>query len=68
MRIRKAEPEEPEYIVDEFWLPLAREIEEINSHNDLAEDVREKAIRHRNETLIQDNRTTFLMEDDGEPV
>lgn len=66
MHIRQASPEDAVAIVDELWLPFAREMEAMDEYNALAADVRPAAISHRKKKLSQENYCSLLaLEDDA---
>lgn len=53
MEIRQASRDDVVTIVDELWLPFAREMARLDDYNALASDIREDAIEHREEKLTQ---------------
>ena len=65
MDIRQANIDDAVTIVDELWLPLAREMAELDGYNALATDIRPDAIEHREEKLAQSNYCVQLAVEDG---
>lgn len=55
--------EDSERIVDELWLPLAREMAEMDPHNELADEVREPAVAYRREQLSSRDTTCRVLAD-----
>ncbi len=68
MEIRAAEEGEAEMLVDEFWLPLAGEMSEINSYHELVEDARSKALERKKKELNEGNIEFLVAEEDGKNV
>lgn len=68
MDIRQASIDDAVAIVDELWLPLAREMAELDGYNALASDIRPDAIEHREKKLAQPNYCVQLAVDDGSLV
>lgn len=66
--IREAGPEDADLIAEEFWYPLAREMEPYSELNELADDALERARAGFAEVLTDDDRYDFLLEDDGTAV
>lgn len=59
-------PEDAERVVDELWLPLARDMAELDAYNELAEEFRPVAVEHRRETLADDDTFLRVAVEDGE--
>ena len=64
MEIREAKLEDAEEIVSNLWMPLAREMQDY-SDREFSEDIREKALEKRRETVESDEGICFVAEDDG---
>lgn len=66
MRIRQASSDDAVAIVDELWMPFARDMAKLDDYNALASDIRADAIEHREEKLSQANYCAQLaVEDDA---
>lgn len=65
MEIRQASRDDVAAIVDELWLPFAREMAELDDYNALASDIREDAIEYREEKLSQANYCVQIAVEDG---
>lgn len=57
------EPELP-VLVDDLWFPFAEEMGELDPYNELAENVRNDAIEHRERQFEDDDVAIFLSESD----
>ncbi|MFB6158237.1 MAG: N-acetyltransferase family protein [Candidatus Nanohalobium sp.] len=68
MRIREASLKESDSIVDEFWLPLAREMERYSRFNSLKDDARGRAREAIREKFSEDNYTVYVLEDSEEKI
>lgn len=69
MQVREVAPGEVERLVEELWLPFAREMEAIESHDALADEetVRAEAVEYRRERLDDDDVATYVVDaGDGE--
>ena len=57
-------------LVEDLWLPFAREMESVAERNRLADDVDlvESGVEHREERLDDDEAVTWIAVDDGELV
>jgi GNAT superfamily N-acetyltransferase len=53
MEIRQATRDDAVAIVEDLWLPFAREMAELDDYNALAAEAREDAVEHRREELSQ---------------
>ncbi|WP_114579491.1 GNAT family N-acetyltransferase [Saliphagus sp. LR7] len=66
MEIRQASSDDAVAIVDELWMPFAKEMAKLDEYNVLASDIRADAIKHREEKLSQANYCAQLaIEDDA---
>ncbi|MFB6204389.1 MAG: GNAT family N-acetyltransferase [Candidatus Nanohaloarchaea archaeon] len=65
MDIREARRDEASRVVEELWMPLAREMEEVADYNALSEDAEQKQKEYRNDLLDELERVTFVAEEDG---
>lgn len=68
MDIRPADVEDAPTIVDELWLPFAREMADLDPYNELAEDIRQDAIEYRRDRLASDEYRLLLAESDATPL
>ena len=66
--IREAGPEDADLIAEEFWYPLATEMEPYSELNELTADALEQARAGFAEVLTDDDRYDFLLERDGTAV
>lgn len=62
------EPDDAERVVEELWLPLAREMADIDPYNELAEDVRSDAVTYRRRKLSDPDVFVRVAADAGEWV
>lgn len=65
MEVRRANVDDAVAIVDDLWLPFAREMEELDNYNALAADARDAAIEHRREKLSDPKYCVHLAVEDG---
>jgi len=65
MEIRRATVDDAVALVDDRWLPMAREMAELDKYNALADDVRDDAIEYRRETLAQPEYCIRIAIEDG---
>jgi GNAT superfamily N-acetyltransferase len=65
MEIRQASTDEAVAIVDDLWLPFAREMADLDDYNALAADTREAAIEHRREKLSHADYCVQIAVEDG---
>jgi GNAT superfamily N-acetyltransferase len=66
MEVREATPEEAARIVDDLWLPLARQMATLNEDYDaLAEDIRTELLDHFDDLMADDEAVVFVGVDDG---
>lgn len=68
MEIRRLRADEIEFLVDDLWLPFAREMADLDSFNRLATDPRQDAIGYRHELFEDGNTATYLAEDEERVV
>lgn len=54
MKVREAKPSETEKLVQELWLPLAREMEEVSDYNKLREDLDTDKVEKRKRRKIKE--------------
>ncbi|WP_276258526.1 GNAT family N-acetyltransferase [Haloglomus litoreum] len=66
--IREATVGDAALIAEEFWYPLAQEMEPYSALNELCEDALERATAGFEELLAADQRWDFLLETDGAAV
>jgi ribosomal protein S18 acetylase RimI-like enzyme len=67
MDLYRAEPSDAEELVEDLWLPLAKEMEQVSDYNELAEgDVRERSVDYRRERLSEEGYTSFILSVEGE--
>lgn len=65
MNIREAREKEAEKITKELWLPLAKEMENVSSYNELENDLNiQDVINHKEKKIASDNSWIFLAEND----
>lgn len=65
MKIRQASRDDATAIVEDLWMPLAKEMSEVDDHHKLASDAREAAIEHREEKLSQQDHCTHIAIEGG---
>lgn len=67
MNLRTLTAEDIEALVDDLWFPFAREMAELDSYNELSQDVdcRAEALSHRREQLEEDELRTIVADDEG---
>lgn len=65
MNIRDARPGEEEMIVEEFWYPLASEMEKYSDLNNLKADAVEKSYEPMQERIRDEKYRVLLLEDNG---
>lgn len=65
MEVRRLVEEDVTALVEELWLPFAREMADLDAYNALAEDVREDALAYRRERLAAAAAVTFVADDGG---
>lgn len=66
MEVREATAEEAARIVDDLWLPLARQMATLNEDYDaLAEDIRSELLDHFDDLMTADDAVVFVGVDDG---
>ncbi|MFB6208272.1 MAG: GNAT family N-acetyltransferase [Candidatus Nanohaloarchaea archaeon] len=65
MEIREARPDEANMIVEELWMPLAREMEQVSEYNSLSSKAESKQKEYREKMLEESDRVTFVAEEDG---
>lgn len=63
--VRPLRTNEIETLVDDLWLPFAKEMAELDPYNRLADDVRADAVDYRQTTLEDDSFATFVADTDG---
>lgn len=68
MKIHEADSDDAASIVEDLWLPFAREMETLDDYNTLTDDPRSAAIAHREEKLSAETYCTLLAVEDGEFV
>lgn len=66
--IRESGPEDADLIADEFWYPLAKEMEPYSELNELTDDALEQARAGFAEVLTDEDRYDFLLEREGTPI
>lgn len=67
MNIKEADVSDAENLVDELWIPLAKEMEEVSEFNTLAESgVRSDAVKYFTDRLRKDKHNFLIAEVDGE--
>lgn len=59
-RLRRLRADEIETLVDDLWLPFAREMAELDDYNALQSDVREQAVAYRRERFEDDDVVTYV--------
>ena len=64
MEIRRLVEEDVEPLVDDLWLPFAREMAALDAYNALADDLRADALAYRRERPA-DDAATFVADDGG---
>lgn len=65
MTVRHVREDELGALVDDLWLPFAREMAELDPSNELADDVRDDAAAHRERQFADDDVATFVTAVDG---
>ena len=65
MEIREASVDDATAIVDELWMPFAREMAALDDYNALAADARDAALEHRREKLSNPEYCLKLAVEDG---
>lgn len=60
MNVRPLRAHEIDRLIDELWLPFAREMADLDAYNELAEDVRADARSYRREKLADESTATFV--------
>ncbi|MFB6099633.1 MAG: GNAT family N-acetyltransferase [Candidatus Nanohalobium sp.] len=66
MEIREAESSEAGKIVEELWLPLAQEMEEVSDYNQLKEGLGlQETIEHKREKLQSNDSYFYIAEESG---
>lgn len=65
MEIRSLRADEVDRLIDELWLPFAREMAELDAYNALADDVREDARTYRRTNQEDPDTATFVATVDG---
>lgn len=66
MDIVEAEVSDAERLVDDLWIPLAKEMEEVSEFNRLADSgVRSDAVKYFTDRLRKDEHTFLIAEEDG---
>ncbi|MFB6100271.1 MAG: GNAT family N-acetyltransferase [Candidatus Nanohalobium sp.] len=68
VEIREAEEEDAELLAEDFWLPLAREMEDYHEVNELDDDAGETAVDGFQDRLEDGKYRFFFLELDGEEV
>ncbi|MCY4731683.1 GNAT family N-acetyltransferase [Natronomonas gomsonensis] len=68
MRIREAEASEVAMLAETFWHPLAERMERYSELNALTDDAVEMAVEEFESLLEDEERTVFLLEDEGAEV
>ena len=68
MEIRPLRSDEVDRLVDRLWVPLAREMEDLDEFNAVGDDARADAIEYHERGVIGDERTILVAVDDGEFV
>ncbi len=64
MKVREAKPSEAKNLVEELWLPLAREMEEVSEYNQLEEDLDiQETIEHKREKLGSGDTYFYIAEE-----
>lgn len=67
MKIVEAKPSEAEQIVEELWLPLAREMEEVSDYNELENDLDlSESVEHKKEKIESEDGHIFIAKEDKE--
>lgn len=65
MEIRDARPGEEEMIVEDFWHPLAKRMENYSSLNNLNDSAVEKGIEPMRERIESEEYRVLILEEDG---
>ena len=65
MKIRQASRDDAIAIVEDLWMPLAKEMSEVDDYHRLSSDCREVAVEHREEKLSQPDYCTYIATEDG---
>jgi GNAT superfamily N-acetyltransferase len=65
MEIRQASSDDAVAIVEDLWLPFAREMADLDDYNALAADAREAAVEHRREKLSHAEYCVHIAVEDG---
>lgn len=67
MKVVEAQPSDAEQIVEELWLPLAKEMEKVSDYNELEEDLDlSESIEHKKEKIKSDDGHVFVTKKDNE--
>ncbi|SEQ94661.1 GNAT family N-acetyltransferase [Natrinema salaciae] len=65
MNVRNIREDEIETLVDDLWVPFAAEMADLDSYNEVADEVRESALTYRRDHLADDDVATFVADADG---
>lgn len=65
MEIRPLRADEIDRLIEELWLPFAREMAELDAYNALADDVLDDARAYRRSNLEDSDTATFVATVDG---
>lgn len=65
MQIRPVDPDEIEALVDQLWVPLAEEMERVNSYHALTDDAREKVLAYKRDLVESDEARTLVAVESG---
>jgi hypothetical protein len=65
MEIRQASRDDAVALVEDLWLPFAREMAELDDYNALAAAAREDAVEHRREKLSQADYCVHIAVEEG---
>jgi len=66
MDVRALRADEIDRLIDELWLPFAREMADLDTYNELVDDVRADARSYREAKLADESSATFVATVDDE--
>ena len=68
MDVRTVRREELAALVEDLWLPFAAEMADLDSYDELADDVRGDALTYRERRFDEEDAVTFVADVDGELI
>ncbi|WP_254862823.1 GNAT family N-acetyltransferase [Halovivax gelatinilyticus] len=68
MEYRRLDADDIDALVDELWLTFSMEMAELDSYNELGDDVRDHAIEYRQANLDDPDTATFVAERDDDLI